>query len=233
MNANALQQFLDLAEETDVKDGSSEIDVSEMTRTLGHAFATGLALEVAVDGTESWVAQTTYFGLATCLIHRLWKLDLGHRDGSLQYQSPSSRPSNGRAALALAPMIMDAHAKQGQRQWDTHDLFRTHDAKLHLFDLAPRRGRGRELMSQHDGVDACSGCGDATTFWIGSFVRQVAATWADSRDLEGQRRRGSVRPMNGRSLDQHGRALNPAQAQREHTNAVCRAMTTVLNARKS
>ncbi len=55
-----------------------QLDVSEMSRALGHALGTSLALEVAVDGTHPGIMQTADLGSLCTFINQLCVLDLGH-----------------------------------------------------------------------------------------------------------------------------------------------------------
>lgn len=47
---NTFENLFDLDEEPSVKDRTSKLNVTKMTRTFGHAFLTSLAFEVSVDG---------------------------------------------------------------------------------------------------------------------------------------------------------------------------------------
>ena len=68
---------------TRVKDRSRQLDVTEMTRALGHAFTTGLALEVAVDGAHAGVVDATRFKTVSAFVIDLGKLNFRHRVGFL------------------------------------------------------------------------------------------------------------------------------------------------------
>lgn len=48
-DADAFQQLLHFAKETDVKNGSCKVDVAKVSRTLCLSFTTRLALVVTVD----------------------------------------------------------------------------------------------------------------------------------------------------------------------------------------
>ena len=53
---DTLDNFLHFDHETSVKHGTSKLNMSKMSRTLRHAFLTGLTFEVAVDGC-GWVSD--------------------------------------------------------------------------------------------------------------------------------------------------------------------------------
>jgi hypothetical protein len=48
--ADTLENLFDLDHESRVKDWPSELNVSKVAGTFGHAFQTGLAFKVAIDG---------------------------------------------------------------------------------------------------------------------------------------------------------------------------------------
>ena len=50
MNANTFQKLFYLSQETNVEDRASQVNVSEVPRTLCHAFTACLTLIVPVDG---------------------------------------------------------------------------------------------------------------------------------------------------------------------------------------
>lgn len=58
-------------------DRCGKLDVTEVTRTLGHVLGTGLALELAVDGAQAGVIQTVLAGLGLLGVHCLGILDVG------------------------------------------------------------------------------------------------------------------------------------------------------------
>jgi len=73
---------------TDMEYRPSELDVTEVTWTLLHAFSTGLALEVSIDGSELWIHQSSSFGSRSCLVHDFWILDQSDRVGFLCNHRP-------------------------------------------------------------------------------------------------------------------------------------------------
>lgn len=96
--AHAFQDLLDLVQEawsrdcqyapnfyctsfrqlTDVEDGHGELDVSEMSRTIGQAFFTSRTLVGAVDGAEFGVIQALLSRPLTLLVHGLWVFNVAH-----------------------------------------------------------------------------------------------------------------------------------------------------------
>ncbi len=66
-----LEDLLDLLDEARVEDRFSELNVTEMARTLRHILGASLALELPIDGTEKRVVQTTVARLGSRLIHSL------------------------------------------------------------------------------------------------------------------------------------------------------------------
>lgn len=67
-----------------MKDGSCQLNMAKMTRTLRHPFTTSLALEVTVDSAHAGVHQPAHLGLVRRFIHNLWILDFGNGDGFLK-----------------------------------------------------------------------------------------------------------------------------------------------------
>lgn len=53
--------LISYGELTDVEDGPRELNVTEMTWALCHALATSRALEVAVDGSQARVRESSRF----------------------------------------------------------------------------------------------------------------------------------------------------------------------------
>lgn len=78
VDTNGLQDLLDFAQETYVKDWTSELNVTEMPWALCHTLATSRTFEVTVYCPHSWISQTTFF-LLLLFVHDFWKLDLCDR----------------------------------------------------------------------------------------------------------------------------------------------------------
>ena len=66
-----------------MKHGPGQLDVSKMTRALGHPLTTRLTLEIPINRPHPWIHQTTHLRLASCFVHDLGVLNLGHGDGFL------------------------------------------------------------------------------------------------------------------------------------------------------
>lgn len=100
LHADTLDDALDRLEEADVVDGPRELDVSKMTRALGHVLRAGLTLEVAVDRAQPRVRQTARLGPHRPLLidlravdrHDRERLDLVRRqDAELHLLDPLDR----------------------------------------------------------------------------------------------------------------------------------------------
>ena len=61
-----------------MKNCCRQFDMAKMARTLGHAFATSLALEVPVNGAHPRVHKSAQLGFVGCLIHDLGMFDFRH-----------------------------------------------------------------------------------------------------------------------------------------------------------
>ena len=66
-----------------MKHGPGQLDVSKMTRALGHPLTTRLTLEIPINRPHPWIHQTTHLRLARRLVHDLGMLNLGYGDGFL------------------------------------------------------------------------------------------------------------------------------------------------------
>ena len=60
---------------TGVEYRPGELDMAEVARTFRHAFTTGLALEVPVNGAHPGVHESAEFGFVRCLVHDLGMFD--------------------------------------------------------------------------------------------------------------------------------------------------------------
>ena len=69
--ADNLQQLLSLLKKAGVKDRLRQLDVAKVTRTLGHILIAGSTLELAIDGTQARVVQSSVSRLQLALVHRL------------------------------------------------------------------------------------------------------------------------------------------------------------------
>jgi len=69
--ADHLQQLLDLFEETRMIDRLCQLDMTEMTRALGHILVASGAFELSVDGSETRVVQSLIARLCSSLVHGL------------------------------------------------------------------------------------------------------------------------------------------------------------------
>lgn len=67
VEANAAENFDCLREETDVKDGLGQINVSEVTRALCEVSSTCLATRVAIDNALTWIHQTSELQISEML----------------------------------------------------------------------------------------------------------------------------------------------------------------------
>ena len=66
-----------------MEDRPRELDVREVSWTLRHPLTTRLTLEIPINRPHPWIHQTTHLRLASCFVHDLGVLNLGHGDGFL------------------------------------------------------------------------------------------------------------------------------------------------------
>ena len=71
-----LQQLLSLLKKAGVKDRLRQLDVAKVTGTLGHILIACGTLELAIDGTQAWVVQSSVSRLQLALVHRLGVQDV-------------------------------------------------------------------------------------------------------------------------------------------------------------
>jgi len=64
---------------TGMKYGTSQFDMSEMSRALRHAFSTRLTLEVSIYGSHPRIHQSSNFWPVCGLVHHLWVLNFRDR----------------------------------------------------------------------------------------------------------------------------------------------------------
>lgn len=83
-----------------MKDGSRQLNVTKMARTLRHPFTTRLTLEVPVDGAHTWIHKPPSLRLVRGLIHNFWVFDFG--DGVSFLWRPSDRVNTKIAALTIS-----------------------------------------------------------------------------------------------------------------------------------
>ncbi|CCO33691.1 hypothetical protein BN14_07776 [Rhizoctonia solani AG-1 IB] len=62
-----------------MKDWAGQLDMAKVAWTLGHALATCLTLEVAINSAEAGIHETSGLDLASALLQHFGKLDLAYR----------------------------------------------------------------------------------------------------------------------------------------------------------
>lgn len=83
VDTDTLQQLFDLTKESDVEDWTSKVNVSKVTRTLRHSFATSLTLVIPINRAEPRIRQASHLILPCCIVFHLRELNFANRECTL------------------------------------------------------------------------------------------------------------------------------------------------------